>query len=153
MDLTTGYHQAAMSLASRVYTAFTTYTGMCQFKRLPFGLKRAPSYFQEMMASIVLNGLIYFICEMYIDDCILYARGNKEFFERLEILFKCFQEKNIYLKASKCKFKLAAVEYIGRQISKDGITMSETKINSVLDFPKPLNNTSLRSCLGLALFP
>jgi hypothetical protein len=49
MDLTTGYHQAAMSLASRVYTAFITYTGIYQFKRLPFGPKRAPSYFQEIL--------------------------------------------------------------------------------------------------------
>jgi Reverse transcriptase (RNA-dependent DNA polymerase) len=134
MDLTTGYHQAAASLASRVYTAFITYTGIYQFKRLPFGPKRAPSYFQEMMTSIVLNGLIYFICEMYIDDCILYAKGNKKFLERLEILFKRFQEKNIYLNASKCKFRLATVEYIGRQISKGGITMSKTKINSVWIF-------------------
>jgi hypothetical protein len=61
-----------------------------------------------------------------------------------------FKKKIIYLKASKCKFGLATVEYIGRQISKDGITMSETKINSVLDFPKPFNNTTLRSFLGLA---
>jgi transposase InsO family protein len=103
-----------------------------------------------MMASVILIGLIYFICEMYIDDCILYAKGNTQFLERLEILFKRFQEKNIFLKASKCKFGLATVEYIGRQISKDGITMSDTKINSVLDFPKPVNNTSLRSFLGLA---
>jgi RNase H-like domain found in reverse transcriptase len=28
--------------------------------------------------------------------------------------------------------------------------MSETKINSVIDFPKPSNNTNLRSFLGLA---
>jgi hypothetical protein len=89
-----------MSLASPVYTAFITYTGINQFKRLPSGLKRAPSYFQEMMASIVLNGLIYFMCEMYIDDCVLYAKGNKEFLERLEILFKRFQVKNIYLKVN-----------------------------------------------------
>jgi hypothetical protein len=96
-----------------------------------------------MMASVVLIGLIYFICEMYIDDCILYAKGNAQFLERLEILFKRFQDKDIFLKASKCKFGLATVEYIGRQISKDGITMSDTKINSVVDFPKPLNNTNV----------
>jgi hypothetical protein len=127
-----------------------SYTGIYQFIRLPFGPKRAPSYFQEMMASVVLIGLMYFICEMYIDDCILYAKGNAQFLERLEILFKRFQDKDIFLKASKCKFGLATVEYIGRQISKVGITMSDTKINSVVDFPKPLNNTNLRIFLGLA---
>jgi hypothetical protein len=34
-----GYHQAAMPLAARVYTAFTTYTGIYQFIRSPFGLE------------------------------------------------------------------------------------------------------------------
>jgi hypothetical protein len=150
MDLTTGYHQAALALAARKFTAFITYSGIYQFKRLPFGPKRAPSYFQEMMSSVVLNGLNYFICEMYIDDCILYATGTEQFLERLEILFKRFQEKNIFLKASKCKFGLPKVEYIGREISKVGISMSKEKINTVLDFPTPINNTSLRSFLGLA---
>ena len=41
------------------------FSGVYQFTRLPFGLKRAPSYFQEVMATIVLAGLIYLICEMY----------------------------------------------------------------------------------------
>jgi hypothetical protein len=47
-------------------------------------------------------------------------------------------------------FGLATVVYIRRQISKNGITMSETKINSVIDFPKPLNYKNLRPFLGLA---
>jgi RNase adaptor protein for sRNA GlmZ degradation len=61
-----------------------------------------------------------------------------------------FKSKKNFLKASKCEFGLATVEYIGRQISKDGIAMSDTKINSVVDFPKPFNNTNLRSFRGLA---
>ena len=64
MDLTQGYHQAPLSLSARVFTAFITFSGIYQFTRLPFGPKRAPSYFQETMASVVLAGLIYNICEM-----------------------------------------------------------------------------------------
>ena len=64
MDLTSGYHQAPISLSTRIFTAFITFAGIFQFTRLPFGPKRAPSYFQEMMASVVLLGLIYFICEV-----------------------------------------------------------------------------------------
>ena len=48
MDLTQGYHQAP---ASRIFTAFIIFSGMYQFTRVPFGPKRAPSYFQEQMAS------------------------------------------------------------------------------------------------------
>ena len=67
MDLTQGYHQAPLTLATRAYTSFITFSGIYQFTRLPFGPKRAPSYFQEIMATVVLTGLIYMICEMYID--------------------------------------------------------------------------------------
>ena len=61
LDLTQGYHQAALAAAAKVFTAFITFAGVYHFKRLPFGPKRAPSYFQEMMATIVLAGLIYFV--------------------------------------------------------------------------------------------
>ena len=73
MDLTSGYHQAPISLSTRLFTAFITFAGIFQFTRLPFGPKRAPSYFQEMMASVVLLGLIYFICEVYLDDVIIFG--------------------------------------------------------------------------------
>ena len=48
-DLTRGYYQAPLTFATRAFTAFITFCGVYQFTRLPFGLKQAPSYFQEMM--------------------------------------------------------------------------------------------------------
>jgi hypothetical protein len=89
------------------------------------------------MATVVLRDLIYNICEMTASSLLP------------TIIFKRFKDKNIYLKASKCKFGLPKVEYVGRTISKEGISMSAKNINSVLDFPKPTVNTQLRSFLGL----
>ena len=51
MDLTQGYRQAPLTLTTRAYTSFITFSGMYQFSRLPFGPKRASSYFQEIMAT------------------------------------------------------------------------------------------------------
>ena len=45
MDLSQGYHQAPPTFVTRAY-------GVC----LPFGLMQVRSYFQEMMATIVLTG-------------------------------------------------------------------------------------------------
>ena len=56
MDLTAGYHQAPLTASAKILTAFICFLGIYQFTRLPFGLKRAPSYFQEMMATVVLTG-------------------------------------------------------------------------------------------------
>ena len=84
MDLTQGYHQAPLTFATRAYTAFITFSGVYQFTRLPFGPKRAPSYFQEIMATVVLTGLIYMIFEMYVDDCTVFSDTNIEFVSRLK---------------------------------------------------------------------
>ena len=59
---------------TKAYAAFITFSGVYESTRLPFGPKRAPSYFQEIMATVVLVGLIYMICEMYIDDCSVFGR-------------------------------------------------------------------------------
>jgi hypothetical protein len=66
MDLTSGYHQAPIqapiSMAARPLTSFITFSGVYQFTRLPFGPKRAPSYFQEMMSTVVLRSTIFVRC-------------------------------------------------------------------------------------------
>jgi Reverse transcriptase (RNA-dependent DNA polymerase) len=129
MDLKLGYRQAPISLNTRIFTAFITFAGIFQFTRLPFGPKRAPSYFQEMMSSIVLAGLIYFICEVYLDDVIVFADNTNDFIDRLRKLFTRFRLKNICLKVSKCKFGLSKIEYVGRTTSKEGVSISTKKIN------------------------
>lgn len=72
MDLTSGYHQLGLADEASRFTAFKTHRDMYKFKRIPFGLKGAPSYFQRMMSSVVLSGLVGNICEIYIDDVIVF---------------------------------------------------------------------------------
>ena len=89
---------------------------------------------------------------MYLDDCIVYATGSDQFLYRLRKVFDAFRKKNIFLKAKKCKFGLKSIEYVGKVISKNGISMTADKIASVLNFPKPFETTQLRSFLGLVNF-
>ena len=150
MDNTQGYHQAPVELGSTVYLAFIAFCGIYEYTRLPFGPKRAPSYYQEMMATIVLAGLIYFICEVYLDDIIVHAKTEEEFLQRLRTVLSALQKHNIILKPSKCRLGFKKLEYVGREISHDGLTMSEAKIRKVLDFPKPEFAMQLKQFLGLA---
>ena len=61
-DFTSGFHQTQLAETCRKYSAFIISMGVYEFTRVPFGLKTAPIYFQEKMASDVLSGLLYFIC-------------------------------------------------------------------------------------------
>ena len=139
-----------MSLSAKVFTAFIAFCGVFQYLRLPFGPKKAPPYFQEMMAAVVLVGLIYFICEIYLDDCIVHAMDTPTFISRLEQVFKRFEKHNIFLKPAKCTFGVPEVEFCGRVISQDGISMSSGKKGQVLSFPVPIYMKQLKSFLDLA---
>jgi hypothetical protein len=78
LDLTAGYHQTPLHEKSWKYTAFKTAFGVFEWKRVPMGLKGAPSYFQHVMQSEVLHGLMYLICELYIDDVIIFAETEEQ---------------------------------------------------------------------------
>ena len=49
------------------------------------------------MATVALVGLIYMICEMYIDDCSVFGDTNIEFVSRLRLVFERFRKHNLYL--------------------------------------------------------
>ena len=150
MDLTSGYDQPPLTASAKILTAFICFSGIYQFTRLPFGLKRALSYFQEMMATVAIAGLLYVSCEMYLDDCIVFGKGPDKLLQRLRDVFIRFREKNLFLIAKKCKFGVTRLEYVGRVISKEGLSMPAEKIKSALDFPRPKTVTALRGFLGLA---
>jgi hypothetical protein len=148
MDLTQGYHQAPVSLMTRVFTAFILFCGLYQFTRLPFGPKRAPSYFQEQMAGILV-GLIYYICEMYLDDIIVFGQTESDFITNLRVVFIRLNKHNLKLKAQKCFFGFQELEWVGKIVSSEGLKMSRTRIQKLLDFPQPVFFKQLKSFLGV----
>ena len=68
-------------------TAFCTPFGLFQFKVMPFGLTNAPSTFQSLM-ELVLRGLHWSTCLVYLDDIIVYSSTIEEHFTRLREVFE-----------------------------------------------------------------
>ena len=58
------------------------------------GLKGAPSYFQREVAKI-LAGLIGSICELYLDDLIVFGETEEEFMTNLKLVLDRRREFNI----------------------------------------------------------
>lgn len=149
MDMTSGYHQAPISASSQILTAFICFMGIFCWLRVPMGLKNAASYFQRVMATVVLIGLIYLICELYIDDILVFGKDEDDFIENLEKVFKRLRQYNVTLNPRKCRFGMDKVEYVGHVISFEGITFSDEKRVKVLDFPLPSTQKDLQAFLGL----
>lgn len=152
MDLTSGYHQAPLSKTSQQFTTFITFFGILEWLRVPMGLKGAAGYFQKMLATIVLVGLIFISCELYIDDIIVPAKDEDQYLVRLRQVLERFDKHNITLNPTKCKFGLKSVEYVGHTIDSTGLSFSSEKLDAVLAIPPPTYSKDLRSFLGLASY-
>jgi hypothetical protein len=137
MDMTSGLVQTAIDAKSHPFTAFITFSGLYQWCRLPMGLKGAASYFQRMMASIVLAGRLYITVELYHDDVLVYATTEEEFTERLGKLFQRFRQHNITLNPKNCAFGMEEVEFVGRILKVDVVHFSAEKRGKVFILSTP----------------
>ncbi len=73
LDLEGGYHQVFLDVNSRPLTAFTTPLGKFHYKTMPFGLKNAPSHFQNLM-YVVLQKQINKTFIVYMDDIVVFSK-------------------------------------------------------------------------------
>ena len=134
LDLAAGYNQVVMDPVDKVKTAFSTRSGHYQFTKMPFGLSNAANSFERLM-EIVLFGLQYKLCVLYLDDILSYSSSVEKMIENLETIFQRFEQANLKLKPSKCKLFQTKVDFLGHIVSKEGISCDPGKIESVANWP------------------
>ena len=151
LDLASGYWQVCMDQASQEKTAFITYSGLYEFKKMPFGLVNAPATFQRLM-EVVLNGLARHGCMVYLDDVLVVGRTFGEYNDNLAKVFQRLRSAGLTLKPKKCKFAQLEVCYLGHVVSAGGVRTDPAKLQAIVEFPVPTNVKALRSFLGLASY-
>jgi hypothetical protein len=129
-------------------TAFSTREGHFHYKRMPFGLKGAPTTFQRLMTT-VLSGIQGIKCLVYLDD-VVFGENLKVHNERLREILERMRKYNLKLQPDKCEFLRKEVSYLGHVIGQDGVRPDEKRIEAVRDFPKPKTTRELKGFLGLA---
>jgi hypothetical protein len=103
LDCASGYLQVPVAPEDRCKTAFSTSDGHFEYKRMPFGLKSAPSTFQRMMNNI-LSELIGNRCLVYMDDILVMGETLKEHNLKLRDVFQRLREHNLKIEPDKCEF-------------------------------------------------
>ena len=150
MDLTSGYHQAPLSKESQRYTAFITLLGLFSWLRVPMGLKGAPAYFQQVLATIVFAGILYIMCELYIDDILVHGKEEEEYFTNLEAVLQRLAKYNLTVNPDKCEFGKNECDYVGHHFTSEGVTHNRERIHKVLQIKKPQSSNQIKSFIGVA---
>ena len=134
LDLSAGYWQVELHEDSQAKTAFTTHCGLFEFTRMPFGLCNALATFQRLM-QVVLSGLEWDCCFVYIDDILVASKTFEEHLHHLQLVFERLQKAGLRLKPAKCHFLRDRVPYLGFIISKHGSQPDPSKTDRVNNFP------------------
>ena len=87
------------------------------------GLKGAPSYFQHVMQSEVLHGLMYCICELYKDDVIIFAETEEQMVINLATVLRRLYEYRTTVSPAKCSFGLREIEFVSHTLTMRGYTL------------------------------
>ncbi|KAI3437402.1 uncharacterized protein J3R85_005383 [Psidium guajava] len=149
IDLRSGYHQLRIKGEDVPKTAFRTRYGHYEFLVMPFGLTNAPTVFMDLMNRVFKSYLDKFVI-VFIDDILVYSKGEEEHKEHLRKTLQTLHEHQLYAKFSKYEFWLDQVTFLGHVISGEGITVDPTKIEAVVNWPRPTTVIEIRSFLGLA---
>lgn len=146
LDVKNAFHQVEISEDSRAITTFITRRDLFRYRRLMFGISCAPELFQKIMERILCGCKG---CLNFIDDIIVYGATKAEHNERLEIVLQVLKENNILLNQDKCVFGVSELQFLGHNLSADGIRPTEEKLASIKAFREPRTAEEVRSFLGL----
>lgn len=151
LDFSDGYWQVEVAEEDREKTAFTTGHGLYQFRSMPMGLTNAPATFQRFM-ELVLKGLPWHICMVYLDDILIYSQSFEEHIAALEEVFSRIGAAGLRLKAKKCQLARDHVVFLGHVVSAEGLRPDPRNTNKVSGWPIPRSATEVRAFLGLCSY-
>ena len=148
LDLNMGYyHMKLTPFASRLCTIVLPW-GKYEYTRLPMGLCVSPDIFQEKMSELMV-GLEF--ARAYLDDLLIISKEPEfdKHLEKLEQVLTRLQEAGLKINASKSFFGRTQLEYLGYNISREGLRPSQKKVEAILQLSPPKTRKQLRSFIGM----
>jgi len=118
---------------------------------MQFGLTCAPRVFQRLV-DLVLCGLTYETCLVYLDDIIVFSADFDSHVERLEEIFRRLRAANLKLHIKKCSLFLQHVHFLGHALTESGIEVQPEKVSVVQQWPVPRSLTDHRSLVSICSY-
>ena len=131
----------------RYKTAFTVTFGNYEWNVMPFGLRNAPSQFQNIMNDIFNDYTRFSI--VYIDDVLIFSKSVEEHFQHLKIFQRLVREIGLVISASKIKLFQTKIIFLGFEIYEGTIKPIQRAIEFANKFPDEIKDKNkLQRFLG-----
>lgn len=150
LDIRSAYHNIMIAPEDRHKTAFRFNGELFEYTRVPYGLCSAPATFCRLI-SMILHDYKSF-CLGYFDDIIIFSKNNNEHYQHISDVLDKLGQAGLKLNKEKCKFFTKKVEFLGFTIEPNKISVAESKIDTIKNFPIPKTVKEVKRFVGLANF-
>ncbi|CAF4867748.1 unnamed protein product [Rotaria socialis] len=170
LDFTNSFWQLPLDKASQDYMSFSIARGKYKLTRAPQGFVNTAAAFQssmnyvfgdllfnkELPVKTIVNGVPKWTnisrtrLISYIDDVIILAESEQVMELMLELVLKKLAEYQLKLKISKCIFSAKKLDFVGHEISQNGIRKQTKYVDKVLQVPRPEKIKDLLKFMGMA---
>jgi hypothetical protein len=147
MDLRDAFYNLRVKEKDSHKTAFRCRYGHFEFRVVPMGLSNSPAVFSAMMNGIFGPHIDDFVIT-YLDDLVIYSKTEAEHLVHLEKVFALMKRHDLFVKRKKCTFMVEKVDFCGHAVTKEGVCISQDKIEAMAVFPSIRNAADVRSYIG-----
>ncbi|CAL9013023.1 unnamed protein product [Prunus brigantina] len=145
--MNSGFWQIQMDESDRYKTAFVTPFGHYEWNVMPFGLKNAPSEFQNIVNEI-FNPYSHFSI-VYIDDVLIFSQTLEQHWKHLHKFLEIVKTNGLVVSAKKIKLFQTNVRFLGFNICWSQISPIDRVIQFADKFPDQiLDKSQLQRFLG-----
>jgi len=148
LDCKAGYCQAAIAPEDREETVFVCHAGAYQYMRMPFGRRNPPATFQRAL-DIILSGVKWKSCLIYLNDVIVYSKTEDEHNVHVDRVLRPLRDAGVTLRLPKCRFFRTTVEYIRHEIKPGRLRVMDAHTRALRERHFLTTRTQVRSSLGM----
>ena len=89
---------------------------------------------------------------VYFDDILIYSPTWESHFDHLQAIFDVLRKECLFVNQKKCSFFTTSVTFLGFIVSFEGVHADQSKVDAILEWPRPKTLHDVRSFHGLASF-
>ena len=118
---------------------------------MPFSVANAPETFQRMKNWLAKEDLDAFVL-VYLDDILVFLQTLEDHIRHIRIALQKMRDAKFFARLHKCSFFQENVEYLGFDVSRNGVQPSPEKVRTTVEWLQPLLVKDVCRFLGLAGF-
>ena len=145
------YNNLRISPGDEWKTAFHTQYGSFEFLVMQYGLANAPASYERFM-KLVFADILDKFAVVHLNDILIFSTNSDEHKDNVREVLTCLRKHKLYANADKCEFSVDTTEFLGFVISPSGISMPQSKVDAVLEWPTPKTVKQIQTFLGFAKF-